>query len=51
MLETVLTLGIFATTITAIGALYYKFGRLEAKVDFIYDNLKTVVSFKSNNNK
>ena len=51
MIETLVTIGIFATTITAIGALYYKFGKLETKVDFIYDNLKTVVSFKSNNNK
>jgi len=51
MIETAALIGLFAITLTTIAALYYKFGKLEAKVDFIYNNLKTVVSFKTNNKK
>jgi len=49
MMETFAVIGIFSVTLTAIAALYYKMGRLETKVGFIYDNIKTVVTFKNNN--
>lgn len=51
MIETIAVVGIFAATLTAIAALYYKMGKLDTKVDFIYDNLKTTVSFKTNGKK
>jgi len=46
MIETIELLGIVAINVGALSALYYKMGRLEGKVDFIYDNIRTVVSFK-----
>jgi len=49
MMETIADVGVLAIVITSIGAMYYKIGKLETKINFIYENLKTVVSFKSNN--
>jgi len=46
MMETIAIVGVFTATLTAVAALYYKMGKLETKVSFIYDNIKTVVSFK-----
>jgi hypothetical protein len=51
MIETVAFVGVFGLTLSAIAGLYYKMGKLETKISFIYDNLKTVVSFKNNNHK
>jgi len=51
MIETIAIVGIFGVTLSAIAALYYKMGKIDTKVDFIYDNIKTTVAFKSNNKK
>lgn len=51
MLETLAVIGIFGLTLGAISTLYYKMGKLESKVNFIYDNVKTVVTWVNNNNK
>lgn len=48
MMETTAVVGIIAIIVGALSALYYKMGRLEHKVDFIYDNLKIIVDFKNN---
>jgi len=49
MIESLAVIGVFGITITSIAALYYKMGHLETKVSFIYDNIKTIISFKDNN--
>ena len=51
MIETLAVIGIFGLTLTSIAALYYKLGKLEVKVKFIYDNIKVVLSFVNNNKK
>lgn len=47
MIEVATIIGIFAVVVGAVSALYYKMGRLEHKVNFIYDNIKIVVDFKN----
>lgn len=51
MIETAAVIGMVGTIVISTASLWYKFGRLETKVNFIYDNLKTTVSFKTNNKK
>jgi hypothetical protein len=51
MIETVVVIGIFATTLGSVAALYYKLGKLETKVNFIYNNINTVVRFKNDRNE
>ena len=49
MIETIVVIGILGAVMTSITALWHKMGKLQTKVDFIYENIKTVVTFKSNN--
>lgn len=51
MIETAVVGIISAATVGAIGALWYKMGKIETKVNLIYDNINIAVDWMNNNHK
>lgn len=51
MIDTILSLGALGVS-GAIGAgVWYKMGKIETKIDFIYQNVNIVVDWKNGNKK
>ncbi len=51
MIEDMTIPGILIGIIGAMAGLYYKIGKIEQKINLIYDNIKIVLQFKENNNR
>jgi len=41
-------MGILGVILTGMGMLYYKIGRLEQKINTLYDNISIAMRFKNN---
>lgn len=49
MIETIIAMSGFVTSIGIGAGVYYKLGRIEQKLNFLYDNIDMQVTFKKCN--